>query len=105
MGWGDVDWMQLASDTDQWRALVNTVMNLSCSIEGGEFLTSLMTISSTELGRSPGAMQTAKINVRKIKKVSKKTSSFFPFPPRIVVAQITTLPWANFLFQFVYKLN
>jgi hypothetical protein len=28
MGWGDVDWFDLAEDSDQWRALVNTVMNL-----------------------------------------------------------------------------
>jgi hypothetical protein len=28
MGWLDVDWIHLAKDTDQWRAFVNTVMNL-----------------------------------------------------------------------------
>jgi hypothetical protein len=28
IGWGSVDWMQLAQDRDRWRALVNTVMNL-----------------------------------------------------------------------------
>jgi hypothetical protein len=28
MGWGGVDWIDLAEDRDQWRALVNTVMNL-----------------------------------------------------------------------------
>jgi hypothetical protein len=27
-GWGDVDWIGLAQDKDQWRALVNVVMNL-----------------------------------------------------------------------------
>jgi hypothetical protein len=27
IGWGDVDWIDLAQDRDQWRALVNTIMN------------------------------------------------------------------------------
>jgi hypothetical protein len=26
-GWDGVDWIDLAQDRDQWRALVNTVMN------------------------------------------------------------------------------
>jgi hypothetical protein len=28
IGWGNVEWIQLAQDRDRWRALVNTVMNL-----------------------------------------------------------------------------
>jgi hypothetical protein len=28
IGWGSLDWIQLAQDRDRWRALVNTVMNL-----------------------------------------------------------------------------
>jgi hypothetical protein len=28
IGWGIVDWIDLAQDRDQWTALVNTVMNL-----------------------------------------------------------------------------
>jgi hypothetical protein len=28
IGWGSMGRMELAPDTDQWRALVNTVMNL-----------------------------------------------------------------------------
>jgi hypothetical protein len=28
IGWDDMDWIDLAEDRDQWRALVNTVMNL-----------------------------------------------------------------------------
>jgi hypothetical protein len=28
IGWGNVDWFQLAQVRDRWRALVNTVMNL-----------------------------------------------------------------------------
>ena len=28
VGWGGIDWIDLAQDKDRWRALVNTVMNL-----------------------------------------------------------------------------
>jgi hypothetical protein len=28
IGWGGTDWMDLAQARDQWRALVNAVMNL-----------------------------------------------------------------------------
>jgi hypothetical protein len=28
IGWDGMDWIDLAEDRDQWRALVNTVMNL-----------------------------------------------------------------------------
>jgi hypothetical protein len=28
LGWRGMDWIDLAEDRDQWRALVNTVMNL-----------------------------------------------------------------------------
>jgi hypothetical protein len=27
MGWDGIDWIDVANDRDQWRALVNTVMN------------------------------------------------------------------------------
>jgi hypothetical protein len=28
IGWDGIDWIDLAQDRDQWRALLNTVMNL-----------------------------------------------------------------------------
>jgi hypothetical protein len=28
MGWDGMDWIDLAQDREEWRALVNTVMNL-----------------------------------------------------------------------------
>jgi hypothetical protein len=28
IGWNGVDWMDMAQDRDQWRALVDTVLNL-----------------------------------------------------------------------------
>jgi hypothetical protein len=31
IGWDGVDWMDMAQDRDQWRALVNTVLNLRVS--------------------------------------------------------------------------
>jgi hypothetical protein len=39
-----VDWMHLAYDRDQWRAGVNTVMNLWVSYKAGNFLASRVTI-------------------------------------------------------------
>jgi hypothetical protein len=38
--WKIVDWIHLALDRDQWRALVKTVMNLRVPLKTGNFLTS-----------------------------------------------------------------
>jgi hypothetical protein len=38
IGWDDVDWIDMAQDRDQWRALVNTVLNLQVPSNAGKFL-------------------------------------------------------------------
>jgi hypothetical protein len=38
IGWGDVDWVDMAQDRDQWRTLVNTVLNIRVQISTGKFL-------------------------------------------------------------------
>jgi hypothetical protein len=40
IGWGGVDWIDLDQNRDQWRALVNTVMNLRVPYNAGKFLSS-----------------------------------------------------------------
>jgi hypothetical protein len=37
MGWYGMDWIELAQDRDQWKALVNTVMNIRAFYNCWEF--------------------------------------------------------------------
>jgi hypothetical protein len=39
VGWGGIEWIDLAQDWDTWRALVNTVMNLLVPLNVGNVLT------------------------------------------------------------------
>jgi hypothetical protein len=41
--WGSMNWIDLAQDRDQWRALVNMVMNLQVPYNVGKFLSSCTT--------------------------------------------------------------
>jgi hypothetical protein len=43
IGWGDVDWIDLAQDRDQWRAPVNTLMNIWVPYNAGKFLSNCVT--------------------------------------------------------------
>jgi uncharacterized protein YjcR len=37
IGWDGTDWIDLAQDRDQWRALMNTLMNLRVPENAGKF--------------------------------------------------------------------
>jgi len=45
VGWGGIDWIDLALDSDRWRKLVNAVMNLRVPQIVGNFLTSWRPVS------------------------------------------------------------
>jgi hypothetical protein len=45
VGWGGMDWIDMAEDRDRWRALVNAVMNILVPQNAGNFLTSIETVS------------------------------------------------------------
>jgi hypothetical protein len=38
IGWDGMDWIDLAEDRDQWRALMKMVMNLRVPLNAGNFL-------------------------------------------------------------------
>jgi len=46
--WGGMDWIDLAQDTDRWRALVNVIMNLQVPQNAGNFWTRENWLASQE---------------------------------------------------------
>jgi hypothetical protein len=41
VGWGDVDWIDLAKDRNRWRALVNSVLNFRVPRNAGKLSSGL----------------------------------------------------------------
>jgi hypothetical protein len=41
VGWGDVDWIGLAKDSNRWRAPVNSVLNLRVPSNAGKLSSGL----------------------------------------------------------------
>jgi hypothetical protein len=46
-GWSGMDWVDMAQDRDQWRALVNTILNLRVLYNAGKFLSGCTTGGSS----------------------------------------------------------
>jgi hypothetical protein len=47
LGWDGVDWIDMAQDRDQWRALVSTVLSLRVPWDAGGFLRGCTTDGSS----------------------------------------------------------
>jgi hypothetical protein len=54
IGWGGMDWIVLAQDRGQWRALDNTVINLWVPYNVGKFLNSCTTGSLSRRAQLQG---------------------------------------------------
>jgi hypothetical protein len=47
IGWDGVDWIDMAQGRDQWRALVNMILNLRVPLNAGGFLRGCIIDSSS----------------------------------------------------------
>jgi hypothetical protein len=51
IGWDGVDWTDLVQDRDQWRALVNTEMNLRVPKNAGKCFSSYTTAGFSRMAQ------------------------------------------------------
>jgi hypothetical protein len=66
VGWGsNMDRINLAQDRDQWRALVNTMMNLQVQSNVGKFLSIWATDSFSSRNHVSVVSCTVRLNYRK----------------------------------------
>jgi hypothetical protein len=53
IGWDGADWIDMILDRDQWRALVNTVLNLQVPQNVGKFLSGCTICGSSRRAQLP----------------------------------------------------
>jgi hypothetical protein len=58
IGWYGVDWIDMAQDKDQWRALVKTVVNFRVPYEAADFLVSSSTVGVSQEDSAPYSLDT-----------------------------------------------
>jgi hypothetical protein len=55
--WGGMDWIDMAQDRDQWRALENTIMNFRVPQNVGKFFSSCTSVGFSRKAQLHGVSQ------------------------------------------------
>jgi hypothetical protein len=75
IGWDGMNWIDLAQDGVQWRALVNSVMNLRVPQNTGKFLSGCTTDGFSRRAQLHGAIETGGFLTLEICHIGEQTSS------------------------------
>jgi hypothetical protein len=70
VGWGAIEWIDLAQERDTWQALVNAVMDLRVPLSAENFLTSRRLVSFSRRTVLSGVSK----NIRLVRPYSKSIS-------------------------------